>query len=257
MSDVRRSIRRRAVLAGLVGTAAVPLVRPTTASAAGTVVFRDGFETGTFNAWDIESVEGNGTQAVVPDPAGGGELVARFTLPNDGVSFRSELGKDQFDWGRYVYELSIYVPANWVVFERGSILAQWHGYRFADGTSTFPPLALNAYQNLWRLDLARLTGPNTATKQYFTLGSLSASYGRWTKWVFDITWSTPTSDGLVVITRDGTEVLRETGANNYHQQWSPHFQTGIYRSEWRPGNSWPTGGPDVVVCHRDIVVTEY
>ncbi|GAB2592333.1 heparin lyase I family protein [Kribbella endophytica] len=248
---------RRAVLSGLAAAAAAPHLVGAARADAGTVIFRDGFETGNFGAWDAEAVEGNGSQAVVPSPTDAADKVARFVLPNDGVSFRSELGKDQFAWGRYVYELSIFLPANWVIFDRGTILAQWHGYKFSDGTSTYPPLALNAYQSSWQLDLARLTGPTTATKQQFPLGSLTDSFGRWTKWVFDITWSTPDSDGLLVITRDGTEVLRENGANNYHQQWSPHFQTGLYRSEWRPGSGLPTGGPDVVVYHRDIAVTDY
>lgn len=255
---------------------------PTPPPECGRAIFRDGFWTGTINVdrnnpdlndytWTSIGLNmaGKSTATVLPDPAGSGQLVGRFMVPDDGESYRAEIQRKQFDWGHYRYAISHYIPSTWPAFRYGTIVSQWHGFAMpdADGKTVNlnPPIALAVYglQPKWELHMYRLVStnpPDTAVTRYPI--NVPIAYDRWNDWVFDIIWSRRLADGtvtpgLVVVTLNGIEVLRIAGDNNYHQQWSPYFQMGIYRSSWRASPTREqSGGPPVVVYHRNLVVTD-
>ncbi|WP_169787612.1 heparin lyase I family protein [Luteipulveratus mongoliensis] len=229
--------------------------------ACGSVVFTDGFKAGTFDQWSERTIDGNGSMTIVPSPTDSAAKVARFSIPNDGVSFRSEVARKQFTYGRYRYTVSHFIPEDWVPYKYETIVSQWHGYNI-DGVNFNPPIALSVHgapEPKWMVRIFRMTYDSDGTPvpvETRYLPPAPIRYGAWNDWVFDITWSTSSSDGLVVATHNGSEVLRAKGENNYHQQDSPYFQMGVYRSTWRPGNTEPTGGPDVVVYHRGVSITD-
>ena len=244
----------------------------------GRAVFRDGFETGAItvdkaraDAWTSMGLEmpGRSTATVVSDPMGSPQRVGRFMVPDDGESFRAEIQRRQFPWGRYRYAVSHHIPSTWPAFKYGTIITQWHGFGMpdADGKTVNlnPPIALAVYglQPKWELHMYRLVEPGKPVTKLDRIPiDVPIAYDRWNDWVFDITWSRllpdgTVSPGLVVVTLNGKEVARVKGDNNYHQQWSPYLQMGIYRSSWRAGpDRGASGGPPVVVHHKDLRVTD-
>ncbi|GAA3041906.1 heparin lyase I family protein [Kitasatospora sp. NPDC127116] len=248
-----------AVTAAAPAHAAVPAPAAPTAPAlvSGTDVFADDFESGTVSAWTRQRVDGNGSITVAGAPAGGSGLAARFAVPNDGVSYRSEVAVNSLGWGSYRFALADYLPADWVRTPTETIVAQWHGYPLADGSDTKPPIALTVKDGSWRLKVHWLSDPSTVQEAVIPLGDVQ--FGHWNQWAFDITWSTDTTPGAVTVFRDGAQVGAYSGLNNYHQNQSPYFKTGIYRANWNPAKNipYPTGGPDVVAWSDSVVVTRY
>jgi hypothetical protein len=103
------------------------------------VIFRDGFETGTIrvdkysndlSTWNAMALhfENRSSATIVKDPAGTGQNVAKFVVPDDGQCYRAEIQRKQFGWGHYNYSFSHYIPSTWPAFQYGTILAQWHGF---------------------------------------------------------------------------------------------------------------------------------
>lgn len=249
----------------------------------GCVVFSDGFQSGKIRVgkahgnidertWSSMGLDlpGKSNAVIVPDPAGGEQLVARFTVPDDGESFRAEIQREQFTWGRYRYAVSHYIPSTWPRFRYGTIITQWHGFAMVgtDGRprNLHPPIALvvRGLQPEWQLHLYKLPGraPDDNPLHMYPI-NVPLTYDCWNDWVFDITWSRrneqgeTVTPGLIVIMLNQEEVLRLEGDNNYHQESPPYFQMGIYRSSWRKGNGRdPVVGRPVVVFHKSVVVTD-
>ncbi|MFE6868219.1 polysaccharide lyase [Kitasatospora sp. NPDC057692] len=226
------------------------------ATTAGTV-FADDFESGGVSRWTRQRIDGNGSITVTGAPAGGSGLAARFSVPNDGASYRSEVAVNALGWGAYRFALADYLPADWVQTSTETIVAQWHGYPLSDGSDTKPPIALTVKDGNWRLKVHWLTGPTTVAEAVVPLGAVQ--FGHWNQWAFDITWSTDSTPGSITVYRDGVQVGAHSGLNNYHQNQAPYFKTGIYRANWNPakGIPYPTGGPDVVLYSDSVVVTQY
>lgn len=208
-------------------------------------------------AWSDATLFGNGRIAMVPDPLDPNGTVARFTVPNSGSDFRSELAVQKFGlFGKHRATVSIFIPSDWEPYEQGTIVTQWHGYP-VNGDAINPPLALSikgAPTPRWVFTMNRLVSGVVQRTRYDI--ATSVLLGQWNDFVFDIDWSTPTTSGLVVVTLNGVEVLRVAGDNNYHQSWEPYFKAGIYRSTWKPAHTYPTGGPDVVVLLKDIEIRD-
>ncbi|MEU1288869.1 heparin lyase I family protein [Kitasatospora sp. NPDC005856] len=265
MSRLPGRLAAAVLTAALAVTAAAPANAASAASAAsvasavvsGTDVFADDFESGTVSAWTRQRIDGNGSITVAPAPPGGSGRAARFGVPNDGVSYRSEIAVNSLGWGGYRFALADYLPADWVRTSTETILAQWHGYPLADGSDTKPPIALTVKDGSWRLKVHWLTDPSTVQEAVIPLGDVQ--FGHWNQWAFDITWSTDTTPGSITVFRDGAQVGAYSGLNNYHQNQSPYFKTGIYRANWNPAKNipYPTGGPEVVAWSDGVVVTRY
>ncbi|MEE1822509.1 polysaccharide lyase [Streptomyces sp. BE20] len=269
MAPSRPTARRLAgtalAAALLTGTLAAPAaVAGTTAgtatavtATAATTVFSDDFESGTVANWTRQRIDGNGSITVTGGPAGGSGLAGRFSVPNDGQSYRSEVAVNALGWGGYRFAFADYLPADWVRTSTETIVAQWHGYPLADGSDTKPPIALTVKDGNWRLKVHWLTDPSTVQEAVIPLGAVQ--FGHWNQWAFDVTWSTATTPGSITVLRDGVQVGTHSGLNNYHQNQAPYFKTGIYRANWNPakGISYPTGGPDVVLYSDSVVVTKY
>lgn len=272
----RRTLLRAAALAAA-STPFLSLSAAQSASAANacnTLLLTDGFDTPSAGNWTRLSVNGTGQDilstdlwsdrtkfdparhAIVPDPAGTGNGVMRFTVPADQSSYRAELTRRQFPYGRYRYTVSHFIPADYVPYRYETILAQWHGYTLPNGESTNPPLYLTlsgAPTPEWRFVRYELQ-PDLTNIPTQSVLAVPVKYGEWTDWTIDITWSTPTSPGRVVVLNDGVVVFEHDGVNNYHQDSAPYFKAGIYRASWRTGG-YPAQ-PDLVVYHKDITARD-
>lgn len=255
------------------------ITQPPTES--GKVVFRDGFWTGTIlvdkanvNANDYTwssiglQMANSSSAEIVKDPAGSGQNVAKFTVPDDGQSYRAEIQRKQFDWGHYNYSVSHYIPSAWPLFDYGTILSQWHGYSL-NSKNLNPPIALvlNGKKPEWQLHVYQLKPlsspsavPETILKRYVL--DVPVTFDQWNNWNFDIKWSQLDSNnqlipGLIVVKHNDKEVARISGENNYHQAWPPYFQMGIYRASWKEGVlNRPIGGQPIVVFHKDVVIKD-
>ena len=248
----------------------------------GKVVFLDGFWTGTIlvdkanvNANDYTwsamalNMENSSSAEIVKDPAGSGQNVAKFTVPDDGQSYRAEIQRKQFKWGHYNYSVSHYIPSTWPIFKYGTILAQWHGYSL-NNKNLNPPIALvlSGEKPEWQLHVyhlkplsSPLAVPEAILNRYVL--DVPVTYDQWNNWNFDIQWSQLDANnqlipGLIVVKHNDKEVARISGENNYHQAWPPYFQMGIYRSSWREGAivNRPIGGQPIVAYHKDVVIKD-
>lgn len=253
--------------------------QPTDLAEAGKVVFRDGFWTGMINidksipndySWSSIGLqmENSSSAVIVKDPAGTGENVAKFTVPDDGKSYRAEVQRKQFNWGHYNYSVSHYIPSSWPLFDYGTILAQWHGYSL-NNKNLNPPIALVLFGRKpeWQIHVYQLKPlssplavPETALKRYVL--DVPVTFNQWNNWNFDIKWSqldvnNQLIPGQIVVKHNGIEVANIIGGNNYHQKWPPYFQMGIYRSSWREGAlNRPINGKPIEVYHKGVVIKD-
>lgn len=249
----------------------------------GRLVFRDGFESGAFTV-DRANVDANDhtwsgfgldkpektNATIVRDPAGSEQFVGRFMVPDDGESFRAEIARSQFPWGRYRYAISHYIPSTFPRFKWETIITQWRGFGMPDANGkivNFNPaiaLSVDGLQPKWQVHMGRLASTNPPRSEVTRHPiDVPITYDKWNDWVFDITWSrrqpdgTLVAPGLLVVTLNGQEVFRSTEDNNYHQDWSPYLQMGIYRASWKAGPSrGASGGSPVVMYHKDLQVKD-
>lgn len=283
MTDTPRgaAFGRRALLQfAAAGALALPFVtlspgsRANAAAACNALMHEDQFASPTTNTWTASIYDGTSQSvpagsswsdaalfnperyALVPDPAGTGETVMRFTVPANQTAYRAEVARRQFTYGRYRQTVSVFIPTDYVPYRFGTIVTQWHGYTLPDGRATNPPLALvvvGAPTPTWQMHMYHLN-PDLSTTLDRRILPVPVELGVWHEWTFDITWSTPTTPGLTVVIHNGVEVLRVVGDNNYHQQWPPYYQTGIYRSSWRTGGYPPQS--DLQIYEKNITIRE-
>ena len=243
------------------------------------IVFRDGFWTGKINvdkslpndySWSLFGLqmENSSTAVIVKDPAGTGENVAKFTVPDDGKSYRAEIQRKQFGWGHYNYSVSHYIPSSWPLFDYGTILAQWHGYSLNDKNLN-PPIALvlSGKKPEWQLHIYQLKPlsspsavPETVLKRYVL--DVPVTFNQWHNWNFDIKWSQLDENnqlipGQIIVKHNNVEVANIISGNNYHQKWPPYFQMGIYRASWKEGAlNRPIVGNPIEVYHKGVVIKD-
>ncbi|MFD5922784.1 heparin lyase I family protein [Kitasatospora sp. NPDC058201] len=245
-----RTVRRRAGAAFVVLLAIGATVAPAVADDSRSY----DFESIAAKEWPFRAINGAGAVNTAPAPARAG-TAARFNVPNDGHSFRSELALKGLGAGSHRFSFSNYLPSDWKQVSYDTIVAQWFSAQ-PDSDGVKPVVSLAVQDGQWRLKVHWLK--NLATfEEYQSLIPLGAvQFGHWNRWALDITWSTPSTPGSITVTRDGTQVGSHRGDNNYHRGEPPHFRTGIYRPAWRPEKEkYPTGGPDVVLFVDDIAIT--
>ncbi|MFJ1709443.1 polysaccharide lyase [Kitasatospora sp. NPDC088346] len=211
------------------------------------------FESASAMEWPFRAINGDGAVGAAPAPARAG-TAARFDVPDDGHSFRSELAIKGLGAGSHRFSFSNYLPSDWRQVPDDTIVAQWFSTQ-PDNEGVKPVVSLAVQGGEWRLKVHWLKNPATF-EEYQSLIPLGAvQFGHWNRWVVDITWSTPSTPGSIVVVRDGVQVGSHRGDNNYHRGEPPHFRIGIYRPAWRPEKEkHPTGGPDVVLFVDDIAI---
>ncbi|MGW6919336.1 polysaccharide lyase [Kitasatospora sp. NPDC054939] len=235
-------------------SAALLAVSATTAPAAADDSRSYDFEGIAAKEWPFRAINGYGAVNTAPAPGKGG-TAARFNVPDDGRSFRSELALKGLSAGTHRFSFSNYLPGDWKQADDDIIVAQWFSTQ-PDSEGVKPVVSLAVHGGTWRLKVHWLK--NLATfEEYESLIPLGAvQLGHWNRWALDITWSTPSSPGSITVIRDGVQVGSHRGDNNYHRGEPPHFRTGVYRPAWRPEKpKHPTGGPDIVLFVDDIAIT--
>ncbi|MEU1509618.1 heparin lyase I family protein [Kitasatospora sp. NPDC005748] len=236
-----------AVLAALVAVGLVGAPEAAAASMAYDFESSDG--------WPYMALNGFGRVSAVPAPAGGSGRAARFNVPNDGRSFKTELVMKNLGAGSHRFSFGDYLPNDWPREDFGTIVAQWFSTQGDDNDGVKPVVALSLNGQAWLLKVHWLEGVEVR-ETVVPLGTVQ--FGHWNRWVVDITWSTPSSPGSVVVVRDGVKVGSHTGENNYHRGEAPHFRIGIYRPTWRPEKkvTHSVGGPDAVLYVDDVSITD-
>nr|BEK62953.1 hypothetical protein KPHV_01800 [Kitasatospora purpeofusca] len=236
-----RSRRIGALLAAVAATGAVS-VGPTATAASTTIPFNDGFESGDTGSWPRKGIAGKGAVDVVAAPGGHPGRAGRFTLADDGDSFRAEIATSHLPYGSYRYAFSNYLPQDWVSYKYGTFVSQWHG-----GATTGPPLVLMVRADRWILFV-------TVSGTQYDLGPVRL--GHWNRWTIDITWSTPTAPGSIVARLDGTEVGSHRGTNNFGKDTVPYHKVGMYRPNWQTKKGHVSSGlPPVVLYYDDVSIT--
>ncbi|MEE1754476.1 polysaccharide lyase [Streptomyces sp. SP18CS02] len=216
------------------------------AKAPGPVPFSDDFEAGGTTLWPRKGIEGTGTVGVTAAPGGRAGKAARFTMPDDGKSFRSEIATGRLPYGSYRYSFSNYLPSDWAPYGNMTIVSQWHG-----GTGTIPAIALAVKGDRWTMDTHWKVGSGAVTGLKQDLGK--ATFGQWNRWVFDVTWSTETTPGSITVWRDGVKVGSRQGPNSYHQDTAPYHKIGLYRPNWKASKGHVRGGTAPVVTYYDDI----
>src|SRR5699024_10699269 len=91
-------------------------------------------------------------------------------------------------------------PAAWTYSSFGTIMEQWHGYKWVDGRSTKPPISLLVQRDIWRPKVPHLTAPTTVGD---TLSNLPAYQpGVWNNFALRISWSTADRPGALRLLRN-------------------------------------------------------
>ncbi|MFD5921363.1 polysaccharide lyase [Kitasatospora sp. NPDC058201] len=212
------------------------------------------FESIAAKEWPFRAVNGEGSVTTAPAPERAG-TAARFTVPDDGHSFRSELALKGLSAGTHRFGFSHYLPNEWKQVDDDIIVAQWFSTQ-PDSKKIKPVVALAVHGGEWRLKVHWLKDLATFEEYESVIPLGTVQLGHWNRWALDITWSTPSTPGSITVTRDGVQVGAHRGNNNYHRGEPPHFRTGVYRPAWRPEKpKHPTGGPDIVLFVDDIVIT--
>ncbi|MFD5918066.1 heparin lyase I family protein [Kitasatospora sp. NPDC058201] len=246
----RHSHSRRvgAILAAVLAVGAASA--GSTATAASTAVpFSDGFESGSTTVWPRKGIDGEGAVDVVAAPGGHTGRAARFTLPDDGRSYRSEIATSRLPYGSYRYTFSNYLPQEWISYEAQTIVSQWHG-----GTDTIPAVVLAVRADRWLMLVHWKAGSEPVNEVRYDLGPVRL--GRWNQWAFDITWSTAATPGSIAARLDGAQVGSHLGPNSYHQDTAPYHKIGLYRPNWKASKGNVSGGtPPVVVYYDDVSIT--
>ena len=234
----------------------------------GHVLLSDGFENGYFRPLFDYSGDGNTTGAsIVASPVRSGthavKIVLDRSMPN---KYRTEL-QPRGSWqapafgSTYWYAFSIYLPVNWVSDPQEEIIAQWHGRPdklLGEGWRN-PPLAIYLHGDqyiLYRRWDSKLTGgKNYDGTDRAVLGTLDGDRGKWTDWVFEITWSYKAGAGLTRVWKDGVSVYDVQGPNCFNDRaGGPYFKFGIYKWPWKRSGKFITSRREIY--YDDIVVTK-
>lgn len=184
--------------------------------------------------------------------------MAKFTVPNDGISYRAEVATPNSSYGSYVYQFSNWIPSDYPGPEWDTILAQWHGYPLSStGKDTNPPIALSVLNDNWLLRINYLKNPNDTKPTQIQIPIAPVTKGQWNYWNMSITWSDSQTQGQISLSLNGQIVATYTGVNNYNQNYAPYFKVGIYRPNWNPskGIPYPTGGPPVQVWDGPVTIS--
>jgi len=197
--------------------------------------------------WVRRSIDGKGSITLVDQPTLDGGDSYRFMVPDDGVSYRAELATAPPAWGSYRYQFSIFLPQDWRPDRQATIVAQWHGYKLADGKDTNPPVSLAVQGDHWRLMVNRLASPTQVEKKEFLLPLIQT--GVWHQFDVRISWSRNGQRGVVSLSHNGETWITYNGVNNYDQKRPPYFKVGIYHPQWNPRKGVPhvPGGAPIVI----------
>ncbi|MGV9271079.1 polysaccharide lyase [Kitasatospora sp. NPDC003701] len=244
-----RSRRTGVLLAAVLAVGAGTSVGPLATAASTTVPFNDGFESGSTAVWPRKGIDGRGAVDVVAAPGGHAGKAARFTMPDDGESYRSEIATSRLPYGSYRYTFSNYLPQDWISYEAQTIVSQWHG-----GTDTIPAVVLAVRADRWVMLVHWKLGSEPVNEVSYDLGPVRL--GHWNQWSFDITWSTATTPGSITARLDGAQVGSHQGPNSYNQDTAPYHKIGLYRPNWKASKGYVSGGtPPVVVYYDDVSIT--
>ncbi|HYD32175.1 MAG TPA: heparin lyase I family protein [Azospirillaceae bacterium] len=218
---------------------------------------------------------GNPTAKVV-DIAGEKAVKIHLDHFKDPISYRTEvtlrnLPKTDFHDGayahmneRYLYGLKTYMPADWEKDSSNEIITQWHeipDWGRGEGWRN-PPVALQIVPTSdgdahFQVRVRHDSDPVTKSGSYdsdkvYDLGSIKGAIGKWTDWVWDVTWAHD-DRGQLTLFRDGKKVLDLPNSGNmYNDEKGPYFKLGEYKWAWQSDKD--TGADSRTLYYDDIRV---
>ena len=196
------------------------------------------FETGDLS--QVSFKEGGIKEVVsAPEPVRHGAHSMKVALTHD--QHRTEItGLRTEPYGEYKYGWSIFIPESFDSTSWFSIVTQWHTWgsgKFYAINPPGPPTSLNISKDSWQLKLIYQDGAtdNSAVK-YFNLGPVKPDRGKWTDFVMEVNWQSPsTGGGYLRLFKNGQQVVDYQGPTWFDGKTSgPFFKMGIYKG----GGSW-------------------
>lgn len=217
---------------------------PSAPPAAGSTIFSDDFEGGTFSNWELFQAVSEDRLRLAPAPPGRSGNAARFEVRNgDHVNgeqdSRSELawGGDMFSEGEtHTFTWSTYFTPDFTVENGWSTTTQFKG----DGTGG-PPLELG-------VNGERLIMNAGQHMEYAHLWSTALVRGQWLDFVVRVHWSRDPAKGSVEMWYGGQKVVDNYRMPTLLPDRDNYFKFGLYRD----ADIAQTG----VLYHDDLRITQ-
>src|SRR5262249_33683916 len=142
------------------------------------------------------SLEG-GKKVVVsaPEPVRSGKYAMKVMLTHDQK--RTEMtGPRSEPYGEYKYGWSVFLPEAFDGTSFFSIVTQWHSWGSGkeyppDGG---PPTSISIAKNEWNIKIQYQDGNQFKTaKKYISFGSILPDKGKWTDFMMEVNWQSPTT----------------------------------------------------------------
>lgn len=205
------------------------------------LIYDLGFETGTLEGWNIQSV--NVPEVSTAQVRSGKYALKSFldsAAPDPEQRERTELkvvgsGDAAIIGNEYWYGFSVFLPTSWVPDAIQEIVGQLQsGKDPGDIGGRNPTLIFATDGGNWRIVNRSDPRPITTDKEGRAERTLYLEpyvTNEWTDWVINVRWSYE-SNGFLKIWKNGVLIVDTTGPNCYNDARGPHFKMGIYKGHW-------------------------
>lgn len=196
-----------------------------------------------------------GMYEMVPDPLGGGDLVAKLTMQASTSGGRCELRPFYEDMdggppnhGRRWYAWSMLIPGNWTApasyaadvdddlrSSSHCIIAQLHDIADVGDTAHFPPWDLFIDQPYtdrgmrYKVGLTYDANATTTSRapNSRVLGPIAVQQDVWVEWALDYTYAHD-GTGAIAMYKDRRLIFSVTGPTAYNDAEGPFWKFGLY-----------------------------
>ena len=249
------------------GDAVATVPAPTLGAAAEAMKPRPAAETipeGTIKVVDFETGDmsqprllegGKPVIATAPEPVRSGKYSMKTALTHE--DHRSEMTSFRAaPYGEAKYGWCIYIPKEFDAESWFSIVTQWHSWgtgRDYVMDKPGPPTCITIAKSAWQLKLYHQgddPASNKAITQFFPFGSIEGDRGKWTEFVMEVNWQSPTTGGgYLRLYKNGELVVDYKGATWFDGKTAgPFFKMGVYKGS----GTWKGEEPGAVLYFDDF-----
>lgn len=222
------------------------LVLTLAASLPAQMMTADGFESGSFDLWRIQTwgEENRGTIAAPPEPFEGSHAFRSVAGPDAMLA-----GRHWCEIGRYFGEnnserwwaFAVYFPDDWKFDNQNTVIAQVYSKTDRDKGETsaiVPVLVLRVEGKTLILESRFDENEISRPEQYGKGGTVKnqrlweapLDLGRWMPFVFHARFShDPAGDGMLEVWRDGEKIVDSEGPNTFNNQGNITVRIGLYK----------------------------